>query len=94
MVQLIRYDASNENIEALKGTYGQEGQKNYSVTVIKNLVFVIIYSGSVDITLPTVYDGFLRTSTGRTIQVRDSKLKATMGTGENASGTLALKVWN
>ena len=55
MIKLIRYDESNKNQEALKGQYGQEGQKDYCITVIKNMLFVVIYDGGKmnDVKIPT-----------------------------------------
>ena len=96
MIKLIRYDESNKNQEALKGQYGQEGQKDYCITVIKNMLFVVIYDGGKmnDVKIPTCYKGFLMTSKGRRIQVDGSVINATMASDENAQGILVIKKWN
>jgi len=96
MVQIIRYDGSNQNIEGIKGNYGQEGQKDYSITVIKNVVFVILYNGCNvnNLKLPTVYDGFIMLSNGDRIQVKDSTFSCSLPSNVNGQGTLVLKRWN
>ena len=96
MIKLIRYDESNKNQEALKGQYGQEGQKDYCITVIKNMLFVVIYDGGKinDVKIPTCYKGFLMTNKGRRIQVDGSVINATMAPDENAQGILVIKKWN
>lgn len=95
VLKIIRYDSNNENIEAIKGKYGQVLTKDIAVTVIKNIMFFSIMNGaSVDLKLPDVYDGFLRTNKNRTIQVRDSKITTTLQSDENAVGILVLKKWN
>lgn len=94
-IKLIRYDEMNENVEALKGKYGQVGNKNYTLTAIKNLLFINLYKGCIiGITLPEVYDGFIMTSKGRVIEVNDSKLTVSLSDDESASGQLVLKSWN
>ena len=95
MIKIIRFDESNENKEALKGKWGQEGQKSYSVTVIKNIVYVVLYSGcKAVIELPECYDGFIILSNGSRIQVKNSKLTANLPSGVTGQGILALKAWN
>lgn len=95
IIKIIRYDESNENIEGIKGNYGQYGDKAYSLTLIKNVLFVVLYNGcNVDVKLPTVYDGFLITNKQRIINVVNSKLTAKLAADENAQGTLVLKRWN
>lgn len=96
MIKLIRYDESNKNQEALKGQYGQEGQKDYCITVIKNMLYVVIYDGGKmnDVKIPTCYKGFLMTNKGRRIQVDGSVINATMAPDENAQGILVIKKWN
>ena len=37
-IKSIRYSEENENIEALKGIWGQQGDKNAVFTIIKNLL--------------------------------------------------------
>ena len=96
MIKLIRYDESNKNQEALKGQYGQEGQKDYCITVVKNMLFVVIYDGGRmnDVKIPTCYKGFLMTNKGRRIQVDGSVINATMAPDENAQGIFVIKKWN
>lgn len=57
-IKIIRYDSSNENIEALKGQYGQLGDSKATFTVIKNLLFINLLNGASynELKLPTVYD--------------------------------------
>jgi len=94
-IKIIRYDDSNTNKEALKGKWGQFGNKSYSLTIIKNLLFVNLYKGCIiGVTLPECYDGFLTTSKGRIIEVNDNKLTASLSDDESAFGQLVLKSWN
>lgn len=94
-MRIIRYDESNKNIEALRGQYAQMGESKYSVTVIKNVLFINLYKGcSIDVKLPNVYDGFLVSSKGRRIEVNDSELKCDMASDETAFGQLVLRKWN
>lgn len=95
-IKVIRYDESNQNIEALKGQYGQYGDKKGSFTVVKNLLFVNLYSGAVynNEKLPTVYDGFLTCSDGTIIEVKNSILNVKLDKGVTAFGVLVLQKWN
>jgi len=95
-IKVIRYDESNQNIEALKGQYGQYGDKKGSFTVVKNLLFVNLYSGAVyqNEKLPSVYDGFLTCSDGTIIEVKNSVLNAKLDKGVTAFGVLVLQKWN
>lgn len=94
-IKIVRYDESNENIEAIKGKWGQYGNKSYSMTIIKNLLFINLYKGCIiGTTLPEVYDGFIRTSKGRIIEINDSKLTVSLADDESAYGQLVLKSWN
>ncbi len=94
-LKLIRYDEGNQNIEALKGKFGQAGTSSYSVTVLKNVMFINLHKGaSVELKLPAVRDGFLMTSKGRTIEVKDSVLKCALEKDESAFGQLVLQKWN
>jgi len=95
-IKVIRYDESNQNIEALKGQYGQYGDKKGSFTVVKNLLFVNLYSGAVynNEKLPSVYDGFLTCSDGTIIEVKNSILNAKLDKGVTAFGVLVLQKWN
>lgn len=95
MIKLVRYDESNSNKEALKGKYGQEGKKDYCITVIKNLVIVNLYNGcKSEIELPVCYDGFIQCSNGDIIQVTDSKFTTNLEDNVNGTGILVLKAWN
>lgn len=95
-IKVIRYDESNQNIEALKGQWGQVGDKKGSFTVVKNLLFVNLYSGAVynNEKLPSVYDGFLTCSDGTIIEVKNSILNAKLDKGVTAFGVLVLQKWN
>lgn len=96
MIHVIRYDESNPNVEGIKGNYGQDGQKDYSLTLIKNVLFVVLYDGATlkNVKIPTCYDGFLNTNMNRIIEIRDSVINAELMDGENARGFLVLKKWN
>lgn len=98
-IDLRRVRLSAENTshwsDALEGSYGQVGAQKYGIVLIKNVLFINLYKGAdVDLILPTVHDGFLITSTGRRINVNDSKLLATLGSEETAQGQLMLMKWN
>ena len=94
-IKIIRYDESNRNIEAIKGQYGQYGDTSYSLTIIKNLLFISLYEGcNISITLPNVHNGFITTSKNRIIKIKDSILTAKLDTDESASGVLTLLKWN
>lgn len=96
MVKVIRYDQSNQNIEALKGRYGNSGESWGSVSVIRNVLFVIAYQGAVvtDYQLPACYDGFLTCSDGSIVQVTDSKLTLNLAPSVSAQGILKLTTDN
>jgi len=91
-MKLIRYSQENQNIEALKGKYGYLGETWGSVTVFKNLLLVVANRGAKvsDYQLPEVYDGFLLTNEGNTINVTNSKLNLDLGASECAQGVLKL----
>lgn len=95
-VKIIRYDESNKNIEGLKGTYGQLGEKNAAFTVIKNLLFVNLHKGAkyTDAKLPSVYDGFIQLSNGQRIIVTDSTLNCNLPSNVTGFGVLVLSKWN
>lgn len=95
-IKIIRFDESNKNIEALKGQYGQRGEKYGAFTVIKNLLFVNLYNGAIfnDYQLPSVYNGFVQLSNGDIIEVKDSKLTCKLPNDVNGFGVLVLKAWN
>ena len=96
MKELVRYSEQNQNVEALKGRYGVEGEEWGCVTVIKNVVFVIAYKGAkvTDFVLPEVYDGFLTCSDGTTVPVEDSKISLDLGSTVSAQGILQLRAVN
>lgn len=94
-LRIVRYDDSNKNLEALRGQYAQTGETNYSVTILKNILFINLYKGAkVEIRLPNVYDGFLISSEGRRFKVVDNVLIAELRSDETAFGQLVLKKWN
>lgn len=95
-LKIVRYDESNKNIEALKGQYGQLGQKNATFTVIKNLLIVNLLNGAKydDVKLPEVYPGFIQCSNGTRIAVTDSILTCSLASNVNGFGIFVLKKWN
>lgn len=95
-VKIVRYDSSNENIEALKGQWGQLGDGKATFTIIKNLLFINLQGGAKyqDAKLPSVYDGFVQLSNGGRIQIKDSTLTCDLGNDVNGSGVLVLQKWN
>ena len=94
-IKIIRFSELNDNVEALTGKWGQVGNKNYSLTIIKNILFINLYKGCiVGISLPECYDCFISTSKGRVIEINDSKLTASLDDNETASGFVVLKAWN
>ena len=94
-LKIVRYDEGNQNIEAQKGKYGQTANSSYSVTILKNVMFINLYNGaSVELKLPAVRDGFLMTSKGRIVEVKDSVLKCALEKEESAFGQLVLQKWN
>lgn len=95
-VKIIRYDESNTNIEALKGQYGQLGQKTATFTVIKNLLVINLLGGAKydGVKLPEVYDGFIQCSNGSRIQVKNSTLTCSLAQDVNGFGIFVLKKWN
>lgn len=95
-VKIVRYDESNKNIEALKGQYGQLGQKLATFTVLKNVLIINLMSGAKydNVKLPEVYDGFIQLSNGGRVQIKDSILSCSIPTGVTGFGILVLKKWN
>lgn len=91
-IKIIRYDESNQNIEGLKGKYGNIGFEWGYLTVVKNMLFIVAYKGAhvTDYVLPEVYDGFLICSDGLTVEVNDSKLTLALGPNVSAQGMLKL----
>ena len=95
-VKIIRYDEANQNIEGIKGAYGQLGEKQAAFTVIKNLLFVNLHKGAkyTDAKLPSVYDGFIQLSNGQRIIVTDSTLNCNLPSNVTGFGVLVLSKWN
>lgn len=96
MKELVRYSEQNQNVEALRGKYGVEGEEWGCVTVIKNVVFVVAYKGAKvsDYTLPEVYDGFLTCSDGTAVPVENSTITLDLGSTVSAQGFLQLRAVN
>lgn len=95
-VKIVRYDEANQNIEGIKGQYGQLGEKQAAFTVIKNLLFVNLHKGAkyTDAKLPSVYDGFIQLSNGQRIIVTDSTLNCNLPSNVSGFGVLVLSKWN
>lgn len=94
----IRLSEENKNLyEAVRGQWGQSGDKYATFTVIKNLLFINLHVGAVydSAKLPFVcYDGFLTCSDGTIIEVKNSILNAKLSKGVTAFGVLVLQKWN
>lgn len=95
-LNIIRFDATNENIEALKGQYAQYSDGQGVFTIIKNVLFIQLLNGASynELRLPIVYDGFLICSDGNRIEIKDSTLTCELSKDVNAQGQLILKKWN
>ena len=95
-LNIVRYDESNQNLEALKGQYCQASDGNGVFTIIKNILFINLFPGASynNVKLPSVYDGFLICSNGTRIQIKDSILTCKLSNNINAQGQLILKKWN
>lgn len=95
-IKSIRYSEENENVEALKGMWGQLGDKNAVFTIVKNLLIVNLMPNAkyTDLKLPSVYDGFIQCSNGTRIQITDSTLTCNLANDVNGFGVLVLKKWN
>jgi hypothetical protein len=95
-LKLIRYDESNENVEAIKGKYGQKGEQKAVFTVLKNLLIINLLNGAKydSLKLPEVYDGYIQCSNGSRIQVKDSTLTCSLPSDVNGFGIFVLKAWN
>lgn len=95
-INIIRYDESNPNEEALKGQYGQTCDGKGVFTIIKNILFINLFQGASynNVKLPSCYDGFLICSDGTRIQIKDSILTCKLSNNINAQGQLVLKKWN
>lgn len=95
-VKVIRYDESNQNIEGIKGQYGQLGDKNATFTIIKNLLIINLQGGAkyTNEKLPTVYDGFIQLSNGQRIKITNSTLNCNIPKDVTGFGILVLQKWN
>ena len=95
-IKVIRYDSTNENVEALKGQYGQIGLKSATFTIVKNVLIINLLDGAKldEIKLPECYDGFVQCSNGTRVQVKDSTLTCSLPSNVNGFGILVLKKWN
>lgn len=95
-VKIVRYDDSNKNIEALKGQYGQLGQKSATFTVFKNVLVINLMPGAKydNVKLPEVYDGFIQLSNGGKVHIKNSTLTCSIPNNVNGFGVLVLKKWN
>lgn len=95
-LNIIRFDSTNENIEALKGQYAQYSDGQGVFSIIKNVLFIQLLNGASynELRLPVVYNGFLICSDGSTIEIKDSTLTCELSKDVNAQGQLILKKWN
>lgn len=95
-VKIIRYDEANQNIEGIKGQYGQLGDSKATFTIIKNLLIINLQSGAkyVNEKLPTVYDGFVQLSNGQRIKITNSTLNCNIPKDVTGFGILVLQKWN
>lgn len=95
-IKVIRYDSTNENVEALKGQYGQIGLKSAVFTIVKNVLIINLLNGAKldEVKLPECYDGFVQCSNGTRVQVKDSTLTCSLPSNVNGFGILTLKKWN
>lgn len=95
-LKLIRYDESNENVEAIKGKYGQKGEQKAVFTALKNLLIINLLNGAKydSLKLPEVHDGYIQCSNGSRIQVKDSTLTCSLPSEVNGFGIFVLKAWN
>lgn len=95
-LKVIRYDESNENIEAIKGKYGQYSDGKAVFTLVKNILFINLLPGAKydGLQLPECYDGFIQLSNGGRIQIKDSTLTCNLPNTVNGQGMLVLKKWN
>lgn len=95
-IKSIRYSEENQNIEAIRGIWGQQGDTRGTFTIVKNLLIVNLMSNAkyTDLKLPSVYDGFIQCSDGSRIQVKDSILTCDLSNDVTGFGILVLKKWN
>lgn len=95
-IKLVRYSEENRNEEAFKGKYGVDGREWGTVTVVKNVVYIVAYKGAkvADYVLPTVYDGFLILSNGTVVPIVDSKFSLNLDPDVSGFGVLQLMKGN
>lgn len=96
-MQLVRFSKENPNWEkALEGKYGYDGQQKFTLTVIKNVLYVVAMKGCKvsDYPLPTVYDGFMQCSDGTQVPVTGSRLSLNLGDAVSAFGVFQLTALN
>lgn len=95
-VKIVRYDEANQNIEGIKGQYGQLGDKSAVFTVVKNLLIINLHKGAkyTDAKLPSVYDGFIQLSNGQRIIITNSTLNCSLPSNVSGFGILVLTKWN
>lgn len=94
-LKIIRFDESNQNIEALKGQWAQCSDGKGIFTIMKNILFITLLPNTKydKLVLPQCHDGFLICSNGNTIQIKDSKLTCSLDKNTTAQGQLILKKW-
>ena len=93
MNNLVRSSKENPNAEeAFKGKWGYSGIGLVSLTVMKNVLYIVAQKGAKceDVLLPEVFDGFLVLSDGSTVPVENSKLTLDLGPDTSAQGILKL----
>lgn len=95
-LKVIRFDESNENVEALKGKYGQYSDGKAVFTLVKNILFINLLPGAKydSLQLPECYDCFIQCSNGSRIQIKNSILTCELPAGVSGFGQLVLKKWN
>lgn len=97
-IKCVRLSEDNQNLyEAVRGQWGQFGDKFAAFTVIKNLLFINLFNGAKydNIKLPfECYDGFIQCSDGSIIQVKDSTLTCSLPSDVNGFGIFVIKKWN
>lgn len=94
-LKIIRFDESNQNIEALKGQWAQCSDGKGVFTIVKNILFITLLPNTKydKLVLPQCHDGFLICSNGNTIQIKDSKLTCSLDNTTTAQGQLILTKW-
>lgn len=94
-LKIIRFDESNQNIEALKGQWAQCSDGKGVFTIVKNVLFITLLPNTKydKLVLPQCHDGFLICSNGNIIQIKDSKLTCSLDKNTTAQGQLVLTRW-